>query len=78
METQKALDIKQALITLSDALGMEFNQIASRICFLDKDKGAILREASDTWNKFDNASIVERGEMLGINITVTDESETSI
>jgi len=69
MTTQEALDIKKALLTLSDALNLDFNQVAARVCLLDDDKGAILKQASDLWNEFDDASMVDRGKMLGIEIT---------
>ncbi len=73
MNINKALDIKKALITLSESLGMEFENVASNVCLFDKDKFEILKEASDTWNKFDSASIEERGAMLGIKVTTIEE-----
>lgn len=69
MNTYKALEIKKALLTLADFLDMKPEQIASNICFLDKDRFAKLKKASDVWNKFDNTcDIVERGKLLGVEI----------
>lgn len=36
MKIEKALQIKKALITLSDAMNLEPKDIVSRICFFDK------------------------------------------
>jgi len=71
MNIQQALEVKKALLTLSDILDIDFQQVASRVCFLDDEKGKILLEASKLWNEFDDAGIVERGAMLGIEITET-------
>jgi hypothetical protein len=68
MNIQQALKIKEALLTLSDALNISAQDIASRVCFFDEDKFEKLKKASDLWNEFDNADIVERGAMLGIKI----------
>ncbi|MCP4394504.1 MAG: hypothetical protein GY804_09605 [Alphaproteobacteria bacterium] len=73
MDINTALDIKNALITLSGALGQDFQRTASNVCFMNKEKFAILKEASDLWNEFQDADIVKRGEMLGITINVRPE-----
>ena len=69
MDIQQALDIKHALLTLSKALDKPFNNVASNVCMFDDDKFKILVEASDLWNAFESASLVERGKMIGIEIT---------
>jgi hypothetical protein len=69
MDTKTALEVKQALLTLSDVLDIEFQQVAARVCLLDEGRGAILKEASDKWNEFDDADIVARGAMLGLTVT---------
>jgi hypothetical protein len=71
MKINKALDIKKALLTLSEELNISWHDLIARICFFDKAPHDILVDASNTWNEFDNADIVERGRMLGITVTVT-------
>ena len=68
MEIQKALDIKRALLTLSDVLDISPKLIASYIGLFNNEKYDILIEASNIWNVFDSANLVERGKMLGIEI----------
>jgi len=68
MDIKKALEIKKAIITLSDYLGMTPQEVARNICFLDKIRGGKMIEASNAWNKFDNADIVSKGKMLGLTI----------
>lgn len=72
MNTREALDIKKALVTLADTLGMTVQQVATNVCFLDQNKGDILLEASRLWNEFDDADIKTRGALLGIEITTYD------
>lgn len=69
MEINKALKVRDSLITLSEVLEMEFNQLVAQICFYDDVKFKILKDASDSWSEFENADIVTRGNMLGITIT---------
>jgi len=69
MEIRKALEIRKAIITLSDALDIKPKDIALNICFLDEEKYKILVAASETWEKFSNVDVVTRGKMLGIEIT---------
>ena len=70
MTTQKAIDIKKALLLLSDFTGLEVRELAKRICFFDKDLYSKFIEASNEWNKFDNADIIEKGKMLGFEVTI--------
>ena len=72
MDARQALDIRNALSTLSTALDLEFKEVATRVCFFDEEIGKILKEASDTWCAFEDAEIVERGKMLGLEITVSE------
>ena len=69
MDIQQALDIKNALLTLSNALGTPVKSVSSYVCMFDTDKFKILVEASDLWNAFESASFVDRGKMMGIEIT---------
>jgi hypothetical protein len=69
MKTQEALNIRDALITLSKALDMDIQKVASYVCLFDDKRYAVLKEASKIWNEFHDASIVERGKMMGIKIT---------
>ena len=71
METQKALEIKKAIFTLSDFLEIEPQELVSSICFLNKERFSKIKEASEVWNAFDEADIVTRGKMLGIDIKIT-------
>ena len=72
MKTKQALKIKEAILTLSDYLDMTPQQVGSNVCFLDKERFAKLKAASDIWNTFDNADIVERGKMLGIEVSLSN------
>ena len=74
MEIEKALEVKKALITLAEVLGYDIKKVASNVCFLDDDKYKILIEASNIWNKFDSATLIDRGKMLGIEITTHNQS----
>lgn len=69
METKKAIDIVNAMATLADALGMEVTEVGSYVAFFDDERREILNEALAEYYKFQSASIVERGAMLGITIT---------
>ena len=71
MNTKQALEIKKALIALSDALDMDVRCLASRItlCNCDKEASKILAEASNEWNRFDDAEMIDKAKMLGIEIT---------
>ena len=69
MDVQKALDIKKALITLSEALDIEITDLPARISFFNDEKFAMFVEAQKTWVAFYEADIVDRGAMLGIEIT---------
>ena len=71
METQKAIEIKKAIFTLSDYLEIQPQELVSSICFLNKERFSKLKEASQVWNAFDEADIVTRGKMLGIDIIVS-------
>lgn len=79
MEIQKALEIKKALIVLGDAVGIDPVKIASYIgLFIDAAQHEILIDASNKWNEFDSASLVERGNMLGITITEGNQTEIEV
>ena len=69
MDAQKALEVKKALFTISDLLGIEPQELVTSICLLDKDRFLKIKEASDVWNKFDDADFVTRGKMLGFTIS---------
>jgi hypothetical protein len=69
MKTKEALEIKKAIICLADFLKIEPQNLVSSICFLDKEKFAKFKEASDLWNIFEESDIVTRGSLLGITIT---------
>jgi hypothetical protein len=77
MDTRKALDIKQALVTLADALGMTAQGVAANVCLLDQKKFDILLKANRIWNAFEGADIETRGAMLGLEITVESPSAES-
>ena len=77
MKTQKALDIIQAMQLLADTLDLTFLEVGQRICFMDSAKADVIREAADIHNAFLDASIPERGAMLGIEITECDGGYTS-
>ena len=71
MNVQKALEIKKALITLSDYLEIDPQLLTNSICFLlEKEKFTKFKIASDLWNEFDDADIVRRAELLGIKMTL--------
>jgi hypothetical protein len=68
METKQALEIKKAILCLADFLKIEPLNVVSGICFLDKEKFAKFKEASDLWNIFEESDIFTRGSLLGITI----------
>ena len=73
MTTQDALDIKTALIILEKHLNVPASKLGSLINLYDEDSYKKLREASIEWNKFDDADIVERGKMLGYEVTLKEK-----
>jgi hypothetical protein len=76
MEINEALEIKRALVVLGKALDLEPVQVASKVCFLDSNRFNILKEASELWNKFEDASLVERGAMMGMTIMECNKEES--
>jgi hypothetical protein len=75
MEINKALKVREALLTLADVLDCDAGKIAAQVCFFDDKKHAILLDAQKSWVKFYNCDIVGRGKMLGITITMCEEAE---
>ena len=71
MEARKAIEIKKAILTLSELLEIDPQELVSSICFLNKERFSKIKEASEVWNAFDEADIVTRGKMLGIEIIVS-------
>jgi len=69
MDTREALEVKKAIFTLERVLNTDFLEIASNVCMFDKEKFEVLKEASKLWNEFDNANTVDRGKLIGIEIT---------
>ena len=69
MDTQKSLEVKKALFTISDLLGIEPQELVNSICFLKKERFLKIKEASDIWNEFDDADFVTRGKMLGFTVS---------
>ena len=57
-------------MTLSEITGTKPLDIVGSICLFGEEKKKPFIEASDLWNEFENADIVERGKMLGIDIEV--------
>jgi hypothetical protein len=68
INTIKAIEIKKALIAISDFMEIDAQIIVNRICLYDKKLMSKFKNASDIWNEFDNADIVERGKMLGVTV----------
>jgi len=73
MEVQTALNVKKAIILLSEVTGIKFGDIAGSIGFFDNDGFEKLKEASVIWNDFESKNIVERGAMLGITVTEVEQ-----
>ena len=69
MNTQKALEIKKAIFTISDLLEIEPQDLVNSICLLNKERFLKIKKASDIWNEFDDADLVNRGKMLGFTIS---------
>ena len=69
MNTKKALEIKKALFTISELLEIEPQELVNSICFLHKERFPKIKQASDLWNEFENADLVNRAKMLGITIS---------
>jgi hypothetical protein len=76
MELLKAIEVKKALFTISDLLEIEPQQLVNSICLLNKDRYAKIKEASDIWNTFDDADLVTRGSILGLNIKLHKKSKS--
>jgi len=72
MDTQTAIDIIKALDTIGTALDMEPNSVGAFACFYDEKKIAIINEAAKLYNEFHGADIVERGRLIGLEITQCD------
>ena len=68
INTIKAIEIKKALISISDFMEIDAQIIVNRICLYDKKLMSKFKNASDIWNEFDNADIVERGKILGVTV----------
>ena len=69
MDTKRALEIKKALLLIAEVFDSNVRAIASCLAILNLDRYKILVKASDLWNNFDQAGLVERGKMLGVTIT---------
>ncbi len=69
MTPREGMDIVKGIDTIALAFGQDFQAIASWLALGDERKTAIINEAITLHNKFRDASIVERGAMLGIQIT---------
>ena len=73
MTTKQALEIKKAIMLLSDFTEMIPTELVGNICFLNKERNKKFVEASDIWNQFENETdIVKRGKMLGVEVSVTN------
>ena len=70
MTTEKALEVKRALLMFSELLDIMPEQVAVRICMYDQKCIHTISEALEIWSKFNDADIVERGKMLGYDIIV--------
>lgn len=68
MTTEKALDVKNALSTISELLEISPQEVVNAICLLNREWYRPFEDASKTWTKFYDADIVDRGKMLGIDI----------
>lgn len=68
MTTEKALDVKNALSTISELLEISPQEVVNAICLLNRERYRPSEDASETWTKFYDADIVDRGKMLGIDI----------
>ena len=72
MTANQAIDIMNATRLLAETFGEEHQEFLSTLCIFWKERMAILNEAITIKNKFLNADIVERGDMLGIKIHRSD------
>ena len=68
MTTQEALEVRSALLTLSKLLGITPQQLVNSICLLDKERFAVLKEASTIWNEFEDSSFEGKAELLGYEV----------
>jgi hypothetical protein len=74
IDINKALEVNKALIVLADLLSMEPMEVAKMVCFFDDEKVKIMQESLELSNKFYNADMFKRGEMLGIKLTKVKEA----
>ena len=73
MDANKAIDIMNATRLLAETFGEKHQEFLSTLCIFWEHRMPILNEAIVINNKFINADIVERGDMLGIKIHKTEE-----
>ena len=69
MEHKKAVDIMEALLTISEATGSKVQEIAGSIGLINAEGFEKLKIASELYKEFIESDIAKRGEMLGIEIT---------
>ena len=69
MTTMEALEVKNALLTLSNVTGMPASDITHFIMLFKPTSKPQLMEAQDLWDAFDNVDLVERARLVGIKIT---------
>jgi len=72
MKVNEALEIRTALLTLSDSLNIDAKELSSLILLFGEDTHKILLEAQKLWIEFYDSDIVERGKMMGIEVTLND------
>jgi hypothetical protein len=72
MTANQAIDIMNATRLLAETFGEDHQEFLSTLCIFWKERMAIINEAITIKNKFLNADIVERGDMLGIKIHRSD------
>ena len=78
MDTSKALEITKAMRTLADCFKEDHQEFLNSLILLHKARIEPLTEAINLENEFRDADIIKRGELLGLNVTKTENGYESI
>ena len=73
MTTNKAINVSKAIETLADFFGEDVQNIAISLVILNSKRKPLLNDAIKLTRQFYDSDIVERGKLLGMEITVSQK-----
>ena len=73
MTTNKAINVSKAIETLADFFGEDVQDIAISLVLLNSKRKTLLNDAIKITRQFYDSDIVERGKLLGMEITVSQK-----